>query len=133
MLPVGFYESADSINDDFGAEFSDKTYDLSNMNRFIEGKEAVRQAVIKILSTERFFCPVYSTDYGFEFHDLIGLDCDYVCVMLEQRITDALVADERITEVSDFDFSIKKNVIFASFIVHSIYGEFDSRKEFVYE
>jgi hypothetical protein len=141
MVPGKFYDSADLINNLTGnapstassaARLADRTYDLSNLNRFIDGRAAVKQAVVKILNTERFRCPVYSADYGIEFDELIGLDCDYVCVQSERRICEALVADERINEVSDFNFTVGRGVIHVSFTVHSVFGEFNSGGEFVY-
>lgn len=136
LLPEGFFDKADELEaqeslQETEKEQSSRTYDLVNMKRFIDEREAVSQAVVKILSTERFRESIYSTDYGLELEDLIGLDCDYVCVELERRILEALIADERISDVSDFDFVVKKNRIHASFTVHTVYGDFDAEREFV--
>ena len=135
MVPERFYDVADELEQsESEMELSEpsKTYDLKSMKSFVDEREAVSQAVVKILNTERFRYSIYSTDYGLELDDLIGLDCDYVAAELERRIDEALTADERITGVSEFDFVVKKNTIHASFTVHSVYGDFDSSKEFVY-
>jgi hypothetical protein len=135
MLPMGFYDFADEVNGNAsGREYSDKTYNLDSMSGdgsgvsvgsgvFIGGREAVSQAVVKILNTERFRYPIYSTDYGIETDDLFGMDCDYVCVELERRISEALLADNRIIRVSGFSFTTGKNVVYASFIVYTMFGE----------
>jgi hypothetical protein len=133
MLPEKFYEAADNaLNENLSLVHCDKTYNLSNMTGFIDGREAVSQAVVKILNTERFMNAIYSSDYGIEIVDLIGKDCDFVCVESERRITEALTVDERITGVSDFKFDVKKSVIFISFTVHTIFGEFKANMEVVY-
>jgi len=133
MLPIGFYDFADrQLVSDIEQLTVDKTYDLNNPGRFIDGKEAVRQAVYKLLRTQRLRSPVYSADYGLESDDLSGKDCDYVCIELERRIAEALLVDKRIVGVSGFDFVVKKGVIYVSFIVSSVFGEFNEGREFRY-
>lgn len=63
---------------------------------------AIRQAVFKILSTERYSTPIYSWDYGIELSDLRGMPVDYVMSEIPDRITDALTADDRIESCEDF-------------------------------
>ena len=131
MLPDGFYERAENTQNNLSSEKklnSSKSYDLLNLNDFIDGYEALRQTVRKILSTERYFCPIYSSDFGVETADLLGgdlaLDTDYICAELEQRISEALLVDERITAITEFNFDVKKGVIHVEFIVHSVFSEF---------
>jgi hypothetical protein len=102
------------------------------MRRFVEGRQAVCQAAVKILSTERGRYPVYSRDYGIESQDLFGKSCDYVCAELQRRITEALTADLRITGVSDFTFDVCKGIIYVKFAVHSIFGDLQEGLEFSY-
>ncbi|MCL1903853.1 MAG: DUF2634 domain-containing protein [Oscillospiraceae bacterium] len=127
MLPNGFYDVADEFgNESLRKEYSEKTYNLENLSggkTFIDGREAISQAVVKILNTERFRHPIYSTDYGIELADLFGRDCDYVCVELERRIKEALLSDSRILRVVGFNFVQEKNIVRVTFTVYSIYGE----------
>lgn len=100
--------------------------DTDSITKKIDGVEAVKQAVFKILNTERFLYPIYSWDYGIELADLFGEPFDYVCAELERRIREALECDDRINSVDNFIFSQgKKGVVNVSFLVHSIYGSFD--------
>ena len=68
----------------------------------VDGLEAMAQVVNKILSTERYAYVIYSPKYGAELESLLGQDFNYVTAVLEQRISEALLEDERITGVSDF-------------------------------
>lgn len=86
--------------------------------------EAVQQAVYKILNTERYTYPIYSWNYGIELKDLFGQPIPWVYPELERRITEALVWDDRINSVTDFEFENVKNDVHASFTVNSIYGSF---------
>jgi hypothetical protein len=129
MLPEKFFDLAEQPQNENNAALADKTYDLNGFTRLIDGINAVKQAVMKILNTERFRYPVYSADYGVELESLFGRDCDYVCAELERRIAEALTADERITAVDEFAFVVRRGVVFASFIVHTVYGDFESFKE----
>ena len=133
LLPNRFFDDIDKIEkNEIEKKYYDKTYDLDDMQSFIAGRKAVRQAVIKALSTERFQHLIYSTDYGIETEDLVGKDCDFACVELKRRISEALSVDERISRVWNFDFIVKKNIIHASFTVDTTFGDFEMRKEFSY-
>lgn len=103
--------------------------DHNIINGSVDELDAVRQAVFKILNTQRYQYPVYSWDYGIELEDLFGEPADYVCAELERRIREALTADDRIDSVDNFKFDIsKKRVVAASFTVHSVFGSFDDSK-----
>ncbi len=75
---------------------------------YTDGQEAMRQAIFKILQTERYQYVIYSWNYGIETLDLYGQPVAWVCPELERRITEALTCDDRITSVSDFDFDTSK-------------------------
>lgn len=94
-----------------------------------DGLEAMKQAVYLILSTERYAYPVYSWNYGVELKDLFGQPTTYVEAVLEYRIRDALMADERITDVRNFEFSSQKNTVSATFEVVTNQGNVQSTVE----
>ena len=99
------------------------------VNGYVDELEAVKQAVFKILNTERYLYPVYSWDYGIELDDLFGEPADYVCAELERRVREALTTDDRIDYVDGFKFDLsKKKSVSVAFTVHSIYGSFDESK-----
>ena len=101
---------------------------------YTDDLDAVRQAVYKILNTERYENVIYSWDYGIETYDLYGEDDTYVIPELQRRIEDALSTDERIVECLDFEFEkyqkpgkhgIEKKGILVKFTVSTIYGDAD--------
>lgn len=97
---------------------------------FTDGLDAVRQAIFKILNTERYQYIMYSWNYGIETSDLYGEPVTYVCPELERRITEALLADTRINSITDFKHDIgTKGVIHTSFTVHTVYGDMEMGKE----
>ena len=102
----------------------------SNLIRgYTAGQEAMKQAIFKILSTERYQYMMYSYNYGIELLDLYGEPVSYVCPELERRITEALTWDERITSVSDFEFNIpRKGVVHVTFTAHTIFGDVAAEK-----
>lgn len=83
------------------------TYAMNTDKNIFVGKvdsvEAIRQAVLKIINTERYEYEMYSWDYGIELKDLYGKDLPYVMSEVKQRIIDALTADDRIESVDDFE------------------------------
>lgn len=97
---------------------------------FTDELDAMRQAIFKILSTERYQFVMYSGDYGIELLDLYGQPVSYVCPELERRISEALLWDERIESVTDFEFDIpKKGVIHVSFTAHTVFGDVRAERE----
>ena len=65
----------------------------------VDEKQAMIQAVNKILQTERLIYPIYSDQYGNDLNDLIGKDMGYAKVEAERMIKEALLADDRVVEV----------------------------------
>lgn len=64
-----------------------------------DGLEAMRQAVGKILHTERFVWPIYDEQYGNDLLELIGKPMPYAQNEVRRMTEDALLADDRITGV----------------------------------
>ena len=89
----------------------------------IDDLEAMKQAVNKILQTERYRYAVYDWNYGTELEELYGKSVTYVIPELKKRIEDALLADDRVTAVTDFSFKQEKDSVTAEFMVHTIFGE----------
>lgn len=93
---------------------------------YTDGQDAMRQAIYKILSTERYQYAMYSWNYGVELLDLYGEPMTYVCPELERRITEALTWDERIESVDDFEFDTStKGEVVVVFTAHTIFGDIE--------
>lgn len=103
--------------------------DRNVINGTCDGLEAMKQAVFKILNTERYQHIIYSWDYGIELMDLFGEPVAYVCSELQRRITEALIQDDRIDSVDGFDFDVsEKRTVKATFTVHTSFGNLESEK-----
>lgn len=94
----------------------------------IDALEAMRQAIDKILHTERYRFLIYDWNYGMELEELFGKNVTYVIPELKRRIEDALLADDRITAVTDFSFMQEKGSLTATFLVHTIFGEITAER-----
>lgn len=116
------------FNSDFETEeFANKTYKVNFEENYIAGEiddlDAIKQAVYKILYTERFNYLIYSWDYGVEFENLIGKDYEFIVGDLQRRIEEALLQDDRIKKIENLNIKKdKKDSISVSFIVVSKYG-----------
>ena len=97
---------------------------------FVDGAEAVKQAIFRMLNTERYQYVIYPWWYGIEILDLYGQPVTWVCPELERRITEALSVDERILSVANFEHDLStKGVICTRFTVHTVYGDLQAEKE----
>ena len=124
----------DDIRQDFTFEaLPSKTFRLNHNNLTVTGTidqiQAVEQAVFLILNVERYQWLIFSWNYGVELHDLIGKDPEYCIPEIERRITEALLQDDRITAVENFQFEVNKKNVLTTFTVISIFGNVDVKKE----
>ena len=108
-----------------------RTYKITGnrIQGYTDGLEALKQAIYKMLNTERYEYPIYSFNYGIELENLIGKDPVYVQIELKRRIRECLLRDDRITEVDNFKFEVNGDEIKCTFDVHSIFGNFTASRE----
>ena len=108
------------------ATLPSKTFKM-NFNDTIRGSvddvEALKQAIFLILNTERYEWLIHTWNYGVEFRNLIGKDIDYCIPEIERVIKEALLQDDRITAVQNFEFEVNKNKVLTTFTVTTIYGD----------
>ena len=122
-------ENTDDLILDFEEEEQEntKTFLLNTKDNviggFIDELDALRQSIYLTLSTEADQYIIYPYTYGLKTIDLIGKPYYYVMAVIPERISEILLEDERITDVSDFEFEINKNKLNVRFIVHTIYNE----------
>lgn len=88
----------------------------------------MKQTIYCILNTERFEHLIYSWNYGIELKHLIGENTTFVIPELERVIQEALLQDDRISEVNNFDFKVEKNSIIVKFTVITTVGEIETEK-----
>ncbi|WMM24040.1 DUF2634 domain-containing protein [Tissierella sp. MB52-C2] len=92
--------------------------------------EAMEQAIYLLLNIERYRHEIYDWNYGIELSDLLGKDKAYVYSEMKRRVKEALMNDDRITDVSGFIFeNPERNTIHVRFTVHTIFGDIESSKE----
>ncbi|WP_025950466.1 DUF2634 domain-containing protein [Geobacillus thermocatenulatus] len=117
------------MNDD--SVLSDKTYRLDFENGrcigVIDGIEAVKQSIFKILNTERFKYLIYSDDYGFDIP--IGKERLFVQAELPRRIEEAVLQDARVLSVEDMNIQFQGDSAIASFVCQTVYGKIEMSKE----
>lgn len=110
------------------AEQTTKTYkvdfDTGRVAGYVDETEAMKQAIFKILSTERFLYLIYSWNYGIELNAVVGKSYPVFSSEIKRVITEALLADSRITDVTDFQVEqIDKRTARVSFTAETIFGE----------
>lgn len=129
MIPVEEYDASD-YEDEEGFEIESEpslTYKLDFENKIVQTvmvdeKEALKQAIYKILHTERYAYDMYDWDYGIEMADYIGQDIDEVLPDIQNAIEDALTTDDRIESVDYIEVEQEKGKLYISMLINSIYG-----------
>lgn len=130
MLPGT--SSRNILQQDFEiVQLPSKTFHIQgeNISGYVDGLEAVKQAVYCILNTERYDWIIYSWNYGVELKGLLGKPMGYVKSKLKKRIKEALMQDDRIQGVDAFSFETDGRRLAATFTVHSMFGDIRGEKE----
>jgi phage baseplate assembly protein W len=90
----------------------------------VDGLEAMKQAIYKTLTTERYKYVIYSRNYGVELANLLGTPKPYACSEIKRRVTEALLWDKRITAVDGWVFDTETSeTVKCKFIAHTIFGD----------
>lgn len=125
-------------NDDLTTDFEEvaqpsRTYKLDLERKriigYVDGREAIEQAIYKALSTERYDYLIYTWNYGAEIAKLFGQPIPFVYSELKRLITEALTHDDRINSVDAFNFSHVKHKVHVQFTAHTIAGAINIVKE----
>lgn len=115
------------------AVYASRTYkvkiDLNRIDGYTNDIDSVIQAIYLILNTERYKYIIYSWDYGIELVDLIGQPTDYVIAEIPRRVKDALIQDNRISDVVDFEFTIADKKLHTTFTVVTDVGNISTELE----
>lgn len=102
----------------------------SRIGGYIDGIEAVRQAIYKVLLTERFAYIIYSWDYGTEMTTLIGRSEDVLQSEAKRIVSEALLQDGRISDITDFMATkTDRDTMAISFTAVTIYGDAEIEQE----
>jgi hypothetical protein len=91
----------------------------------VDGLEAVKQAVFKILQTSRFEHLIYAGNYGSEATNVVG-GSPAGAAEVGRFIREALLQDDRITAVQDMQISVAGDEMTATFTVVSTFGSFQA-------
>lgn len=93
----------------------------------VDGEEALRQAIWKMLTTERFKHLIYSDNYGSEIMDRAmdtELTEEFLGCDIPELVKDALLIDERILEVNNITWNwVGRDSVAIACEVITIYGE----------
>ena len=122
-MNIAEYDIEEAFEYETQPDFTHKLDD-TRVKGYVDGQEAYKQAVYKILNTERYAHLIYSWNYGIELKSLFGQPIPYVVPELERRIREAITQDDRTVSVNNFKFDTSKfGVVAVTFTATSIYGE----------
>lgn len=97
----------------------------------LEKDDALQVWIYKALKTKRFVWPAYTHAYGSEIENVVGLsnDKDIIDSEIKRYITETLMVNPYLQELSDFTFAHERDIVTAGFVVTSIYGRFTHESE----
>ena len=90
-----------------------------------EDLDALKQMIYKCINTEKGIWPIYP-NFGLKKRDLFGKPKTYAYMVLTRRIEEALMLDDRVISVYDFEYMVDwspDDFLGMRFKVDSIYGK----------
>ena len=109
------------VQDDLKQDFTfttlpSRTFKMRHDTKTITG------TIDEVRAVEQAEWLIYSWNYGFEKKSLIGKPVDFCIPEIERRVKEALLQDDRITAVENFQFEVNKKKVLTTFTVISIFG-----------
>lgn len=132
MIPQSDIEMADEELEPVA--LPSRTYRLDLVNKrissqTIDGLEAIKQVVFKILSTTRFEHLIYSNDFGSEVDLSANRGRSVFESEVERWVKEALTQDDRIVAVTGFKFAYELDSALIHFTVESEFGRYKESRE----
>ena len=95
--------------------------------KIVEGLEAIKVCIWLCMHTERFRHAIYSADYGTSLEQYIGhmLSEEYINTDCESEITDAMLINEYIESIEDFEVVRNSDSLNISFRVVTKFGSIE--------
>lgn len=95
--------------------------------KIVEGLEAIKVWIWLCMHTERFRYAIYSADYGTSLEQYIGhmLSEEYINTDCESEISDALLINEFIESIEDFEAVRNSDSLNISFRVVTKFGSIE--------
>lgn len=119
--------------------FKELAYDPENNRLYrrggrpylVERDEALQIWIYKALKTKRFVWQAYTHTYGSEVENVIGIsnDPDIIDSEIKRYITETLMVNPYLQELSDFEFEHEKDIVTVKFLVTTVYGRFTHESE----
>lgn len=110
------------------------TYKMNTESLTIEGlcngKDALKQAVYKLIMTESNKFLIYDDSYGIKLVDVYGRDMAYASALIKLRLNDAFKNDSRIKGIENLIMSSDKNKLMLEFTLDTEYGSIDFSQNF---
>lgn len=97
----------------------------------VEKDEALQIWIYKALKAKRFVWPAYTHDYGTEIENVVGIsnDPDIIDSEIRRYITETLMVNPYLQELSEFVFYHERDIMTVEFTVTTIYGRFTHESE----
>lgn len=99
-------------------------FNTGEIGGMVDGEDAIRQFIRKTLVTPRYRFLIYDRSHGSELDSLIGQDVtqEFLEMELPRMIREALIYDNRIADVTDFEITRDGAKTYVSFLVLSVDG-----------
>lgn len=94
-----------------------------------DGKEALKQAIYKLIMTERDAFLIYDHKYGIKLVDLYGKNMAYASAVIKLRLEDCFKNDSRIKGIDSLLLSSDKNKLVLTFTVNTEFGTIDFEQD----
>ena len=124
QLPSKTYKLDLTVGNIYSNESALQILSADRIAGYVDGLDAMKQAIFHILMIERYAYDIYDENYGIELAQYIGADLEYINTTIEDTLREALTYDLRILDVQVTSVEqVEFDKVLVSFIAYTIYGD----------
>lgn len=113
------------------AEYNTKTYKINwetnQIEGYVDGIEALKQSFMLAFNTQRYKNHAFTSNYGMDWQDLIGMPEDYILSEVLTRAQDMILADKRFLSVEYYEddpYTVEGDTIYINLDIKTVEGDF---------
>lgn len=123
----------ENLENDFDrdANYSTKTYKVNFETQqvigFTDGIDALKQSFLFAINTQRYQNHAFTSNYGMDWRNLIGMPSEYILSEVLTRVQDMILADNRFLSVDFYEsdpYTIEGDTIYINLEIKTNEGDF---------
>lgn len=132
-MPLPESETSSELATEMMEEYPTKNYKVNfstnQIEGYTDGLDSLKQYFLLAMNTQRYSNKAFTSNFGMDWTDLIGMPDDYIVSEVLTRVQDMVLADNRFLSVDYYEdnpFTINGDSIIINLTVKTTEGDFEA-------